>query len=154
MDVAHKPAVGAGLAGNSSLSAPLGVSWDGSKPGGWNHLNVLSLTSLVVDAGFSWDLIWETLHVAWASSQHGSWAHREYPGIEREGESELAPGKRCILVSDLDLEFTRRPFCHTVCCTNPAQVQEKNWSLPLDREWQNWNYFCSHFLENTICHTQ
>ena len=32
------------------------------------------LTRQVVDDGFGWDPIQETLHVAWASSQHGSWA--------------------------------------------------------------------------------
>lgn len=45
--------VWAGLDGNSSLSPPLGVSWDGSKPGGRNHLNVHSLLwwLMLVSAG-------------------------------------------------------------------------------------------------------
>ena len=154
MDLAHKPAVWAGLLG-TSLSAPLGVSWEGSKAGGWNHFSAHSLTCLVVDAGFGWALIWETVRVAWASSQHGKWAQRAYPGTERERESKLAPGKRCILVSDRGLQAIQRPFRHILLVAqNPAGVQEENRSLPLNREWQSWNYFCGYFLGNTTCHTQ
>ena len=116
MDLAHKTAVWAGLLG-TSLSAPLGVSWEGSKAGGWNHFSAHSLTCLVVDAGFGWALIWETDHMDWASSQHGKWAQRAYPGTGRERKQASTRQKMHLSFWPRLTSHTASLLPHSVSCT-------------------------------------
>ena len=77
----------------------------------WNHLNLLSLTCLLVDAAVGQNTYTWLLLVAWASSQYGSWVPTR-SSLLRKGEGERAqkPGRRHGGFYDLALEVTQHLF--------------------------------------------
>lgn len=96
-------------------------------PEGWELESFLySFTSLMLHAGLT-RALYGTFMLPGLPLNMAAGLRESIPKLrDRERYRELAPGKRCILVSDLGLEVVQCPFCHMLfVAQSPAHVQEE-----------------------------